>query len=177
MKHSSRNCEAASWAKLRSEEGLSNDIRINVGDRGVPGSTWFFSQILWNNKGVASQSYLPYSYLFILGVGSSVSTWVNDTQVMVAISVAIYSYRTMYNQNTLQCPMVSFHNSWEARIRKFWFDCSQSHRNEWPIWTELLLRMAECPQTTINRSTWHTHPFIWNIHAFDCTSPNGTHHS
>lgn len=129
MKHSSRNCETASWAKLWSEEGSSTDIGINLGDRGVPGSTWFFpNETLRNKKVVINQSYLLYSYLFILGVGSSVSTWVNDTQVMVAIHVAIYSYRTMYNQNALQCPMVIFHNSWEAGARKFWFDF---HKATW----------------------------------------------
>lgn len=167
----------STWAKLWPEEGSPTNIGINLGDRGVPGSTWSFpNETLRLKKVVINQSYLLYSYLFMLGVGGSVSAWVNDTQVMVAIRVAIYSYHTRYNQNALQSHR-DFSQLLKSRGQEILTWLSQSHLNEWPIWTEWLIMMAECPQIAINMSKWHTHPFIGNIHAFDRTSPNGTHYS
>lgn len=76
---------------------------------------FFPNERLRIKKVVIIQSHLLYSYLFILGIGSSVSSWGTDTQVTVAICVATSSYHTMYNQNALQCPMVIFHNSLRSR--------------------------------------------------------------
>lgn len=60
---------------------------------------YFFSnERLGIKKELITQSYLHLAYLVILSIGTSVSTLVNDTQVVVAIYVAICSYGNMYSQ-------------------------------------------------------------------------------
>ena len=119
MKHSSRICETGSQAKSWSKKSSSTDTGIDLGERGLPGSIWAFSH--WRlgiKKELITRFYLPCFYLFILGIGTPVSTWTNDTQDTVAIHVVICSYGTMYSQSAFECPTMFLYNSLQARAGK-----------------------------------------------------------